>query len=158
MHAAPKGNWPTSELQPVELPQLAHQKGCFAAYYARSIDELSGRTMVRIGYDRPDSAHAIGGTAELALRYSNKPPHQTSGPRHFRVTTGRPDCQCKGNATASTGAAGPFYGTTGQKKQQVAARPPPSCRYRRTFPKTTGRQGAADATDDSAGAAVPARD
>ncbi len=44
---------------------------CFAAYYARSTDELSGRTMGRLGYDKPDSAYAIGGTAELALRYSN---------------------------------------------------------------------------------------
>ena len=42
-----------------------------ATYYARSMDELSGHTTGRIGYDRPDSAYAIGGTAELALRYSN---------------------------------------------------------------------------------------
>ena len=54
-----------------ELPQRALLKGCFAAYCARSIDELSGRTTGRLGYDRPDSAYAIGGTAELALRYSN---------------------------------------------------------------------------------------
>ena len=44
---------------------------CFAAYHARSIDELSGRTTGLLGYIRPDLAHAIGGTAELALRYSN---------------------------------------------------------------------------------------
>ncbi len=44
---------------------------CFTAYYARRIDELSGRTTGRLRYDRPDSAYAIGGTAELALRYSN---------------------------------------------------------------------------------------
>ena len=31
----------------------------------------------------------------------------------------------------------------------------PSCRYHRTFPRTTGRPGAADAAVDSAGAAVP---
>ncbi len=47
---------------------------CFAAYYARSIDELSGRTTGgstgRLGYDGPDSAYAIGRTAELALCYS----------------------------------------------------------------------------------------
>ncbi len=65
--AAPKGEWPTSELRPLELPRLARPKGCFTAYYARSIDELSRRTTGRLGYDRPDSAYAIGGTAELAL-------------------------------------------------------------------------------------------
>jgi hypothetical protein len=65
--AAPKGERPTSELRPVELPQLARPKGCFAAYYARSIVELSGQTTGSLGYDRPDSAYAIGGTAELAL-------------------------------------------------------------------------------------------
>ena len=71
MLAAPKGCWPSSELRPVELPRLARPKGCFATYYARSMDELSGRTTGRLGYDRPDSAYAIGGTAELALRYPN---------------------------------------------------------------------------------------
>ncbi len=30
-------------------------------------------------------------------------------------------CWSKGNAAASTGAAGPFYGTTARRKQQVAA-------------------------------------
>jgi len=55
----------------VELPRLASLKGFFAAYYARSIEELSGHTTGRLGYDRQDSAYAIGGTAELALRYSN---------------------------------------------------------------------------------------
>ncbi len=69
--AAPKGERPTSELRQVELPRLGHPEGFFAAYYARSTDELSGHTMGRLGYDGPDSAYDIGGTAELALRYSN---------------------------------------------------------------------------------------
>ena len=46
----------------MELPRLASQKGCFAAYYARSIDELSGRTTGLLGYNRQHSAYAIGGT------------------------------------------------------------------------------------------------
>ncbi len=46
-------------------------RGYFAAYYARSIDKLSGCITGRLGYDRSDSAYAIGGSAELALRYSN---------------------------------------------------------------------------------------
>ncbi len=37
------------------------------------------------------------------------------------MTTGRTGCWSKGNAAASAGAAGPFYETTGQKKQRVAA-------------------------------------
>jgi hypothetical protein len=61
--AAPKGELQTSKLRSVELPQLASPKGCFAVYYAKSIDELSGRTTGRLRYIRPDSAHAIGGTA-----------------------------------------------------------------------------------------------
>ena len=43
---------------------------CFAAHGGGSIDELPGRTTGRLGYIRPTTAHAIGGTAELALRYS----------------------------------------------------------------------------------------
>ncbi len=128
---------------------------CLAAYYARSIDELSGRTTGRLGYVRPNSAYVIGGTAELALRYSNQCPHPTTGPRHFRVTTGQPGCWSMGNAAASAGVAGPFYGTTGKRKQQVAAA---ELSVPQDLPGTKGRPGAADATDDSAGAAAPARD
>ncbi len=61
--AAPKGEWPTSKLRPVELPRQARPKECFATYDVRSIDELSGRNTGRLRYVRPDTAHAIGGTA-----------------------------------------------------------------------------------------------
>ncbi len=37
------------------------------------------------------------------------------------VTMGLSGCWSKGNAAASAGAAGPFYGTTGRRKQRVAA-------------------------------------
>ncbi len=47
--------------------------------------------------------------------------HPTTGPRHFRVTVGRTGCWSKGNAAASAGAAGPFYGTTGRRKQRATA-------------------------------------
>jgi hypothetical protein len=69
--AAPKRERPTSKIRPVELPRLARPKGsrCFVAHYARSIDELSGRTTGRLGHIRQDTAHAIGGTARL-VRYS----------------------------------------------------------------------------------------
>jgi hypothetical protein len=79
--AALKGNWQTSELLPVELPRLDHSKGCFAAYNVRSMDELSICTTGLRGHIRPDTAHAIGGTAELALRYSIISAF-TAGPKH----------------------------------------------------------------------------
>ncbi len=56
----------SSRAAPTSLPER-----CFASHYARSMDELSGRTTVRLGHDGPVSAYAIGGTAKLALRYSN---------------------------------------------------------------------------------------
>ncbi len=40
----------------------------FTAYDIRSIDERSGLTTGRLGDIRQDTAHAIGGTAELALK------------------------------------------------------------------------------------------
>ncbi len=60
------------------------------------------------------------------------------------MTTGRPD----GNAAAFAGAAGSFYETTGRRKQRVAA-------AELSVPQDLSK---ADAADDSAGAAVPARD
>ncbi len=60
-----------------------------------------GRTTDRLGYNRPDSAYAIGGLTKALLSDYG--------------------CWSKGNAAASAGAAGPFYGTTGRRKQQVAA-------------------------------------
>jgi hypothetical protein len=45
-----------------------HTAGCFAAYDVMSIDELSERTTGRLGDIRPDTTHAIGGTAEPRLR------------------------------------------------------------------------------------------
>ncbi len=71
----------------MELPPLARPKGCFAAYdiikSIDSIEELSGRTTGRLGYIRPATAHFIGGTAELALRYSIISA-STAGPIHFQ--------------------------------------------------------------------------
>ncbi len=77
--------------------------------------------------------------------------------------TGLLGCWSKGNAAASAGAAGQFYGTTGQRKQRVAAaelsvpqdlskdhwptgssgRRRRLCRGCSTFRGTTGRDGSA---------------
>ena len=81
--ARPKGKWPSPIIRPVELPRLARPKGCFATHGGGSIDELSGRTTGRLGCIRPATAHAIGGTAELALRYSIISA-STAGPTHYQ--------------------------------------------------------------------------
>jgi hypothetical protein len=127
---------------------------CFAAYDVRSIDELSGRTTGRLGDIRPDTCHAIGGTAKLALRCSTNHAFY-AGPKHYSVmTTGRPGLLEQGQRRRIRRGRRTIYGTTGRMEQRT---PPPSCRHRRTFRGTTGRSRAADAAVDSAGAAVPLR-
>jgi hypothetical protein len=89
--------------------------------------------------------------------------HPATGPKHFRATKDRQGCWSMGNAAASAGAEGPFYGTTGRRKQRVAAAelsvpqdlskdhgPTESSGRRRrlrrgrsTFRGTTGRDGSA---------------
>ena len=110
--AAPKGGWPTPEQRPVELPRLARPKGCFATHgggLGWSIDGLSRSTTGRLGYIRPTTAHAIGGTAELALRYSYHLLIFRRAEPLQGATTGRTRLQeYGGNAVASAEAAGPF--------------------------------------------------
>jgi hypothetical protein len=57
-----------------------------------------------------------------------------------------------GNAAASAVAVEPF---TGLRAGRSSGKPPPSCR---TFPRNTGRPGAADAAVDPAGAAEPSEE
>ena len=108
-------------------------QACFAAHGGGSIDELSGRTTGRLGYIRPTTAHAIGGTAELALRYSYHP-------RIFR-------------------RAEPLQGaTTGRTVLWEYGATPSYPPGPQDLSGTTGRAGAADAAADAAEAAVPFRD
>jgi hypothetical protein len=58
-------------------------------------------------------------------------------------------------AAASTGAAGPFYGTTGRRKQRVAAA---ELSVQQDLSKDHDSPGAADAAVDSDGAAVPSEE
>jgi hypothetical protein len=130
---AQKGKWQSPIQRPVELPRLARPKGCFAAHGGGSIDELSGRTTGRLGYIRPTTAHAIGGTAELALRYSY----------HLRIFR----------------RAEPLQGaTTGRTVLQEYGATPSYPPGPQDLSGTTGRAGAADAAADAAEAAVPFRD
>jgi hypothetical protein len=77
----------------------------------------------RLGHIRPTTAHAIGGTAELALRYSQ---HHLSTYRRARLlqvaTTGRTGSLSMGNAAASAGAAGPPPGLRAGPEQADAIR------------------------------------
>jgi len=95
-------------------------QACFAAHGGGSIDELSGRTTGRLGYIRPTTAHAIGGTAELALRYSYHL-HLPPGRAASRSDYG-PDGAAGvwSNAVVSAGAAGPFrdYGPDRSRRRR----------------------------------------
>ncbi len=103
---------------------------CFAAYDVRSTDELSGCTMGRLGYIRPDTAYAIGGTAELALRYSIISA-STTEPKHYSVmTTGRPGVLEHGQRRRTRRGRRTVYGTRGRLEQWT---PSPIRRRRRTF-------------------------
>ncbi len=62
---------------------------CYAAYDVRSVIELSGRTAGRLGDIRPDTAHSIKGTAELALRHSIIPAFAAGPKQHSVMTNGR---------------------------------------------------------------------
>jgi hypothetical protein len=80
-----------------------------------------------------DTVHAIGGTAELALRHSIIS-SSTAGPSY-----------CKWRLRAGRAA-------------RVWATPPPIPPESQYLPGTAGRAGAADSAADSAEAAVPSRD
>jgi hypothetical protein len=153
--AAQKGDLPTSELLPVELPRHVRPKGCFAAYYVRSIDELLGRTTgrLRVGDIRTYTAHTIGGTAELALLYS------------FNLCilcwTQAPLSEDYGPAKAA-GAWAMQQHPLGQQDRlpqdywpPEQRTPPPNTPALQDLPGTMGQQGAADTNEDSAGATIP---
>ena len=69
--------------------------------------ELSGRTTGRLGYTRPTTAYAIGGTAALALRDSSISASAAARPLVLRDDCGPPGLLGMGTAAASAGAAGP---------------------------------------------------
>jgi hypothetical protein len=147
--AATKGDWPTSELRPAELPRLARPKGCFAAYDVRSVDELSGRTTGRPGYIGPDTAHAMGGTAELALRYSiTGTSASTRGSKHYSVmttVTGRLGLLEYGQRRRTRRDRRTVYGTTGRPEQRTPPPTPPRPQYLLQYLlRDYGPDGAAD--------------
>ncbi len=115
----------------MELPRLARPKGCFAAYDVRGkIDELSGRNTGRLGDIRQDTAHAIGGTAELAPRHSIISTF-SAGPKHHSVMTmGWPRLLEHGQRRSTHRGHRTVHGTTDRPEQRM---PPPTRRRRRTF-------------------------
>jgi hypothetical protein len=133
-----RGSSHTQRRRPVELPRLAHQKGCFAAYDIRSIDELSGRTTDRLRYIRLATANAIGGTAELALPYSfisasTARPRLTQPPV---ATTSRTQMLEHGQRRRIRWGRRTVSGTTGRPEQRT---PPPIPPGPQDLPGTTGR-------------------
>ena len=66
----------------MELPLLARLKGCYAVYDIRSIGEQSGRTTSPTRIYGP-TGHAIGGTAQVALRSSSTATFN-AGPRQYQ--------------------------------------------------------------------------
>ncbi len=109
------------------------------------------RSMRRNRDIRPDTAHAIGGTAELALPYSIISAFSARPKHHYVMTTGKEHgqrhCTCRGGRTV--------YGTMGRPEHRT---PPPNTPAPQDLSGTTGRPRAADAAADSAGAAVLLRD
>ena len=68
--AAPKGEWPYTEETPSGAAPTSPPEEVFRRTRRMELDEQSGRTTGRLGYTGLTTAHAIGGTAALALRYS----------------------------------------------------------------------------------------
>jgi hypothetical protein len=164
--AAPKGERPTSELQPVELPRLVRPKGCFAACDARSIDELSGRTTGRLGYVRQAGFSLChrrdgrlgAGTTILQLVSSPddlaKPLPSDYGPagqpeqgQRRRIRWSRrivlrdygPE-EAASSRHRAVGTAGPFQGPRADREQRTPPTTPPGPQY---LQGTTGRDGSA---------------
>jgi hypothetical protein len=79
--------------------------------------------------------------------------HSTTGPKHYTVmTTGQQGLLEHGQRSSIRRGRRTAYGTTGRTEQRTL---PPCSWHCRTFPGTTGRPEAVDATVDSARAVVP---
>ena len=69
--AALKGEWPYTKEMPSGAAPTSPPEGVFRHKRLMELDELPGRTTGRLGNTWPTTAHAMGGTATLALRNSN---------------------------------------------------------------------------------------
>ncbi len=123
-------------LQQKVTPRQSGRRICFAAHGGGSIDELSGRTTGRIGYIGPTTTHAIGGTAELALRYSIISA-SSAGPSRFeeRLRAGR-GCGSMGQRRHFRRGCRTFQGLRAGQEPPTPPQTPPGPQY---LSGTTGR-------------------
>ncbi len=151
---APEGEWPTSELRPVELPQQARPKGYFASYCATSIDGLLERTTGRLRYvwlAAFSLCHRRDGRAGTTILQLVSHP-TTTGPRHFPSDNG-PDGlleqgqrrrirrssrtvlrdywpkKAASSSRRAVGTAGPFQGPRADWEQRTPPSTPPGPQY-----------------------------
>ncbi len=148
-----------------DYPRTSSSILCFAAYDVRSREELLGCTTGRLGDIRQDTLqrHRRDGRAGTTILYHLRILRQTQAP--LSDDYGQAEgCWSMGNAAAPAGAVGPFTGlragwSSGRRRQAACAAGPADAAAEppapQDFPGTTGWQGAADADDDPAGAAVP---
>jgi hypothetical protein len=144
--AAPKGERPTSELRPVELPPLACPKGfrrILRKKYRRAVGTHYGPTRIRqAGFSLCHRRDGRAGTTILQLVSASD--DRTKALISDYEPAGLPEQGQRRRIRRE-----PQDRSTGLRAGGSSEWPPPSCRYRRTFPRTTGRPGAADAADDS---------
>ncbi len=148
--AAPKGEWPTSELRPVELPRLARPKRCFAAYCARSMDELLGhyrQTWIRqAGFSLCHRRDGRAGTTILQLvsasynrtkalpsdygpaRLLEQGQHRTIRRRRTVLRDYVPE-EAASSRRRAVGTTGPFQGPRADREQRTLPSIPPWPQY-----------------------------
>ncbi len=105
--------------------QTSPPEGVFR-HILRSIDELLGRTTGRLRCDRQDStaisAYAIGGTAELAVPGTAiLQPVSASDDQTMALISDYWQAGLLGQRSSTHQSRGPFYGTTGRRKQRGGA-------------------------------------
>ena len=81
---------------------------------------MSCRDALRADSDTTGRIQPLPSEGRQSWHYDT-PTSLTSYYRTKALPSGRQGCWSKGNAAESTGAAGPSYGTTGRRKQRVAA-------------------------------------
>ena len=94
--------------------QLQRSEHCFTAYNVRSVDKLSGRTTGRLGGNRQDTAHTIGGTTVVMTPGRQGAAGAWATQLHLQVTVNG-DCEPAGAEYTAAEPPAPqdLPGTTG---------------------------------------------
>jgi hypothetical protein len=115
--------------------QLQRSEHCFAAYNVRSVDKLSGRTTGRLGGNRQDTAHTIGGTTVVMTPGRPGAAGAWATQLHLQVTVNG-DCEPAGAEYTAAEPPAPqdLPGTTGWAGRK---QPKPMPQYGQKQPKPT---------------------